>query len=263
MFKFSIIVNEYEESQTLAREINQQLTSHGLVEDVINPDYVFVIGGDGTLLKAVNEFQDIIDEVCFVIIKSGSLGFYANYTKETYSKVIADIANDRCHLKQLPLLEVAYNNNQINYALNEVKVVDHVKTLRTKIFINDELLEYFRGSGLVFATSTGSTGYMRAINGSIITTNKYKLWQLKEIAPVANVRFITINASLILDDSQVIVLEGELIDKRLIIDTFEFALSANELEIKISEKTLNIVYDEDNDLSMTEKMKSLFAHCII
>ncbi|AGM26432.1 inorganic polyphosphate/ATP-NAD kinase [Spiroplasma syrphidicola EA-1] len=261
MFKYVIIANDYPESLALAQKLKIILTDREMQEDIIAPEYVFVIGGDGTLLRAVNEFQDILDEVCLIVVKSGSLGFYANYDEKTVTQAIDDIINDTAHIQQLPLLEVKFNNNQIRYALNEVKIVDHVKTIRTDIYINDELLEYFRGSGLVFATSTGSTGYMRAIGGAIILSNKHKLWEMKEIAPVANSTFSTITAPLILDDSQSVILEGELIDKQIIIDTYEYEANNNLVEIKFSDKTLNLIYNHRQNQSTTAKLQTLFAYC--
>lgn len=261
MFKYAIIANDYQESAKLVSKIAKTLQNYGLAEDIVNPEYVFVIGGDGTLLRAVNEFQDIIDEVYFIVIKSGSLGFYANYDEKTYSRAIDAIINDTARIRQMPLLEIKYNNNIIRYVLNEAKVVDHVKTIRTDIYVNNDLLEHFRGSGLVFATKTGSTGYMRAINGSIIAANMTTLWQLKEIAPVANSTFSTINASIILDQAQVVRLTGELAGKSLVIDTYESEILSSQIELKISQKTLNLFYDEENNLSMIAKMKILFAHC--
>ncbi|PQP78812.1 NAD(+) kinase [Spiroplasma sp. ChiS] len=261
MFKYAIIANDYQESTQLVNKISKLLQENQLKEDLGNPQYVFIIGGDGTLLRAVNKVQDIIDKVSFIVIKSGSLGFYANYDENTYAKAINAIINNKIHIRQMPLLEIKYNGNLIRYALNEAKVVDHVKTIRTEIYVNNDLLEHFRGSGLVFATKTGSTGYMRAINGSIIATNISTLWQLKEIAPVANSTFSTINASIILDQDQIIRLTGDLKGKSLVIDTYESEILSSDIELKISQKTLNLCYDEENDLSLIAKMKLLFSHC--
>ncbi|AXF96799.1 NAD(+)/NADH kinase [Spiroplasma phoeniceum] len=261
MVKYAIIANDYQESTQLVNKIIKLLQENKLKEDLSNPQYVFIIGGDGTLLRAVNKFQDIIDKVFFIVIKSGSLGFYANYDENTYPKAIKAIINNKVHIRQMPLLEIKYNGNIIRYALNEAKVVDNVKTIRTDIYVNNDLLEHFRGSGLVFATKTGSTGYMRAINGSIIASNISTLWQLKEIAPVANSTFSTINASIILDQDQIIRLNGELKGKSLVIDTYESEILSSDVELKISQKTLNLCYDKENDLSLIAKMKLLFAHC--
>lgn len=49
--------------------------------------------------------------------------------------------------------------------------MDHIKMIRGKMYVNDDYLQYFRGSGLIFATASGSTGYMKAINGAIILAN--------------------------------------------------------------------------------------------
>lgn len=63
MVKYTIIANDYQESTQLVNKISKLLQENQLKEDLSNPQYVFIIGGDGTLLRAVNKFQDIIDKV--------------------------------------------------------------------------------------------------------------------------------------------------------------------------------------------------------
>lgn len=84
---------------------------------------------------------------------------------------------------------------------------------------------------------------------------------IKRNCPRANSTFSTINASIILDQAQVVRLTGELAGKSLVIDTYESEILSSQIELKISQKTLNLFYDEENNLSMIAKMKILFAHC--
>lgn len=260
MFKYAIFANNYKKSTKLVNKIIKILQFNKLKEDFINMKYVFIIGGDGTLLRAVNKFQNIIDKIYFIVIKSGSLGFYSNYNKNNYNKAIKAIINNCIDFKSISLLEIKYNNI-INYALNEIKIIDYVNTLDTNIYINNNLLEHFRGSGLVFATKTGSTGYIKSINGSIIATNISTLWQLKEIAPIINSNFYTINTSIILDKNQKIKLIKNLKGKNVIIDTYKSKILNSCIEIKISKKKLKLCYDKENSLNLTTKIKLLFSHC--
>lgn len=257
MNKYVIISNDYFESLTIAENIEMILQNNNFVKDIVNPDYVFIIGGDGTLLKAVNEFQDIIDEVCFIPIKSGALGFYFSFTANDYIQVLNKIIQDQLHLKQLPLLEII-NHNDVKYALNEVKIIENTKPITTNIFVNNELLEVFKGSGLVFASNMGTTGYMRSINAAVICTN-IKLFEMKEIAPVKHHQFYTIDTPLIFDESQTVILKGDLIQKTLIIDTYEFGILTNEILIKISSKTLNIAYNEQQNNSVIKRLNQMFT----
>ena len=46
------------------------------------------IGGDGTLLYAVQKYLDLLDDVNFVGIHTGTLGFFTDYTEEEYPVTI-------------------------------------------------------------------------------------------------------------------------------------------------------------------------------
>lgn len=258
--KFIIINNNYYKSILLTKNIKNILKINNFIENINKPKYVFIIGGDGTLLKAVNKLQKIVNKVMFIIIKTGSLGFYSSCNINNFHNIIQNILNKKMYIKNLTLLEINFNKTTILYALNEIKLIDNIKTIKTNIFVNNELLEYFRGSGLVFATNNGSSGYMRSINGSIIATDRYKLWEMKEIAPIINSNFFTINSSIIFDNTQLITLKGKLINKKIIVDTYEYNITNNIIKIKISNKKIKIIYDPKNNLSKIKLLKQIFSY---
>ena len=73
--KFSVEVRHDEISEKIGLQLKEFLLSSNLTEDVENPDYVFAIGGDGTVLRTFNKYMDKLDTVKFLSIHTGHLGF--------------------------------------------------------------------------------------------------------------------------------------------------------------------------------------------
>ena len=62
-----------------------------MVEDKKTPDYVFAIGGDGTVLRTFSKYIGIIDSVKFLSIHTGHLGFYTDYSAKDFEKIFFDM----------------------------------------------------------------------------------------------------------------------------------------------------------------------------
>ena len=231
------------------------MQQQGWVENATHPDYVFCIGGDGTLLQAVYHLQNSFAKSVFILIKSGALGFYCTFNGHNLLKMIDQI--DQYPIRALSMLEVAFNNTK-QYVINEVKVVDHTHVLETYVYIDDALLEFFRGSALVFAGRTGSTGYMKSIAGAIVIA-KGDIWEMKELAAVNNAVFHTINAPLILDGSNKVSLKKGLKGKHIILDTHSYELIQDQVDIHISELKLKIAYDPALDIPFVKRIRLAFA----
>ncbi|WP_342252450.1 NAD(+) kinase [Spiroplasma endosymbiont of Amphibalanus improvisus] len=260
--KYNIVSNDYKESSELKNKLQKALDENKIFElSNDNPQVVFIIGGDGTFLKTINKFQHLLfnDDFYLVPIKAGSLNFYSTFNETNFLEslnLLKNIQNE--FIDKLSLLEVELPD-KTRYAINEIKVIDHVKTLSTKIFVNDELIENFTGSGIVMATKTGSTGYIKSIQGSIILS-ELELWEIAEIAPLSNAVFSTINSPIIMDKNQIISLEGKLKGKSIIIDTFEYKLEVDKLQIKIAEKYLKVLVNPDNRMTITCRLKKTLTH---
>ena len=74
--KFSVEVRHDEVSEKIGLQLKDFLLSSKMIEDKENPDYVFAIGGDGTVLRTFNKYMDKLDTVKFLSIHTGHLGFY-------------------------------------------------------------------------------------------------------------------------------------------------------------------------------------------
>ena len=69
--KFSIEVRDDETSCKIGLKLRDFLLASKLTEDKKAPDYVFAVGGDGTVLRSFNKYIDIIDNVKFLSIHTG------------------------------------------------------------------------------------------------------------------------------------------------------------------------------------------------
>ena len=84
--KFSVEVRHDEISEKIGLKLKEFLLSSDMKEDKENPDYVFAVGGDGTVLRTFNKYMDNLDNIKFLSIHTGHLGFYTDYSVENYEK---------------------------------------------------------------------------------------------------------------------------------------------------------------------------------
>jgi NAD+ kinase len=169
-------------------------------------DYMFSLGGDGTLLDTVTFVRD--KNIPVVGINIGRLGFLANIGKDEIEAAIDAILEGSYILDRRSMIELQSNKplfGEVNYALNDVAI--HKKDTSSMIvihtYINGEFLNSYFADGLIIATPTGSTGYSLSCGGPIVMPTSENF----VITPVAphnlNVRPIVVS------DSSVITFEIE------------------------------------------------------
>ncbi len=134
---------------------------------------VISIGGDGTFLSKVAKYRDLDTE--FVGINLGSIGFLNEILYDDIEKDLAQLVSgnydtiDRTQLKC-----VVYNRDGefkgSCVCLNDIIIVrgakPHITTL--VLSIDGQIIERFRGDGLVVATATGSSAYSLSAGGPIL-----------------------------------------------------------------------------------------------
>ncbi|HUM45940.1 MAG TPA: NAD kinase [Chitinophagales bacterium] len=169
-------------------------------------EYMFTLGGDGTLLDTVTFVRDY--PILVMGINIGRLGFLADIGKEEIGNAIHAIKKGSYVIDQRTLLSLESNKplfGEVNYALNDVTI--HKKDTSAMItihaYINGELLNSYWADGLIISTPTGSTGYSLSCGGPIIMPTSENF----VITPIAphnlNVRPI------VFSDSSVITFEIE------------------------------------------------------
>ena len=144
--------------------------THG--ELINNVDYLFSIGGDGTLLDTITLVRD--SGIPVLGINLGKLGFLSSISKEETSKAIDGIIAGKFTLEKRVLLHLKSPSNlfgDINYALNELTIYKKAPSSMITIhaYVNDNYLNSYWADGLIVATPTGSTGYSLSCGGPIIS----------------------------------------------------------------------------------------------
>ena len=131
-------------------------------------DYLFSIGGDGTLLSSVQfvrsshpgTFPPVLG------INFGHLGFLTTVGRENLHSMVDELLEGRFSLEERTLLEV---NGQ--WSLNEVFVhrTEEASLLRTQVYVDGQYVATYAGDGVIVATPTGSTAYSLSCGGPILT----------------------------------------------------------------------------------------------
>ena len=134
-------------------------------------DFLFSIGGDGTLLSSV-QFVRSSNPAGFppiLGINFGHLGFLTTVGKENFGAMVDDLLAGHYSLEQRTLLQI----NSESYALNEVFLhrSDESSLLRTQVFVDGDYVATYAGDGVIVATPTGSTAYSLSCGGPILTPN--------------------------------------------------------------------------------------------
>ncbi len=150
-------------------------------------NFMFTVGGDGTILRAVTFIRD--RNISIVGINTGRLGFLATVQKEEISNAVELIMQKKYIIIKRSLLSVSttptiQSLSTFNFALNEVSVSrkNTASMITIKTFLNEEYLTSYWADGLIIATPTGSTGYSLSCGGPIITPAA-KNFTLTPIAP--------------------------------------------------------------------------------
>lgn len=172
------------------------------------PDFAFSFGGDGTFLKSHRLLHNSHKNVIYVPFNLGHIGFYTEYKIEDLDNVLSEIKAKTYSIRTYPklLIEVEGKEEQKSTeAINEIAITNPIGTAVIDIYINEELFETYRGTGLLVSTPSGSTAYNKSVGGSIIDLN-IDAMQITEIAPINNRVYKSLNSSLIVSKDTVIEL---------------------------------------------------------
>lgn len=139
-------------------------------------DFMFTLGGDGTILRAVTYVRDL--NIPILGINTGRLGFLATVKKDEIEQAVNLLLNKEYIIENRGLLQVEVTPeskeiSEINFALNDVTVARRNTTsmIGVKTYLNDEYLTNYWADGLIIATPTGSTGYSLSCGGPVVLPN--------------------------------------------------------------------------------------------
>lgn len=133
---------------------------------------VLVIGGDGTMLRAARTVYGV--EIPILGINQGYLGFLTEVEVEHLDQALEQLLTGNYRVERRMMLNaVVYRDGNcianVN-ALNDMVVTKGAlsRIIRTKLYLDDQMVEQHYGDGLIFSTPTGSTGYSLSAGGPIV-----------------------------------------------------------------------------------------------
>jgi len=129
-----------------------------------SPDACLVLGGDGTILKALRHFADT--DVPVFGINYGTVGFLAAVDPEELDEGLRIALRGEFEVMSMPALDVGDGR----LALNDVSFHrrPHGRVAELTFSLGNQDVGHVRCDGLVAATPAGSTGYNLANNGPIL-----------------------------------------------------------------------------------------------
>ena len=134
-------------------------------------NFLFSLGGDGTLLDTITLVRD--HGIPIVGINTGRLGFLASISKDRLKDCVESLLQGRYDLDRRSLIRLETPIplfGQVNYALNEITI--HKKDSSSMIiihtYLNGEYLNSYWADGLIISTPTGSTAYALSGGGPIL-----------------------------------------------------------------------------------------------
>jgi NAD+ kinase len=152
-------------------------------DEIMKSDAVVVLGGDGTILRAVRMLKGAAIPV--IGVNMGRVGFLSEVEpNELYPSMERLLSGDYMVDERMMLECKIYAGDcsSTYLALNEIAIErgHHQRMLEMDVYINDIMFSRYTANGLIFATPTGSTAYSFSAGGPVVSPEN----ELILLAPV-------------------------------------------------------------------------------
>jgi NAD+ kinase len=247
---------QLQDLQILKAEARTFNDNNGLKGQV---DFLFSIGGDGTLLDTITFVQN--SGIPILGINLGRMGFLSSVSKDQIGSAFEQLLNNRFKLDERTLLKLITQANlfgQLNYAMNDISVNKKYPTSMLKIqtFVDDEFLNSYWADGLIIATPTGSTAYSMSSGGPIILPQSRSF----VITPIAT-HNLTVRPVVIPDNCEIkIKIVGRITEFFVSLDSRSLPCDSNtELVVKKEDFIINLVHLNDASYFKTIREKLMWG----
>lgn len=194
MDKFLVITNERKDrGNVITKQIKDYIIASGRkckligTNELENKDEdadtdvqcAIVLGGDGTLIRCATHLMRL--DIPILGINLGTIGFLAEIEKHHINEALDRLFDDDYIVENRMMLRgnlnVGVNHKYpaasfTSYALNDIVITRKglSRIISLRIYVNDELVDDYRGDGVIVSTPTGSTAYNLSAGGPIITS---------------------------------------------------------------------------------------------
>jgi NAD+ kinase len=223
------------------------------------PDFMLVLGGDGTMLDSVVYVHDT--EIPVLGINLGRLGFLTGEDRADTQKLFDQLKRGYFSIEKRTVLKLESDTkifDGIPYALNDFVIhkKDSSSMMTIHTYLNGEFLNSYWADGLILSTPTGSTGYSLSCGGPILYPGSNSF----VITPIAphnlNVR------PFVISDEHVISFEIEDRSTSFLVtldSRSETITSSVNLAIRKADYRFSIVYFHDENFLTTLRKKLMWG----
>lgn len=243
--RYAILYNSLmENSRTVVKKLETILQTAQMDYEVLDVDnlksgydFVFVIGGDGTILKAARFYSEF--ETPIFGINLGRLGFLSQASPDDLENAISKILNSDYKLEKRMMLEAQDYN-----ALNDfvIKGDECSRTSRFALEINGKFVCEYLADGLIISTPTGSTAYGMAAGGPVLAPEVNAI----TIVPICPHTF-SARPIVVSGDDEIKILPCKNNNYNISADGQVVFTINSELVIKKSSKKANLALLNEND----------------
>ena len=193
-------------------EIAEAIGVPGVPLARMNADTVIVVGGDGTILRALQA----TDAVIFGI-NCGTVGFLAEIESDQLESGLERLLSGNYAVETRMKIACFYNGEYLKDSVNEAVVhTDTVAKIRHfRVYVDDVLASELRSDGILVSTPTGSTCYAMSLGAPYMDPQVNALM----VVPMAAYKFSSrpfvvpstakVTVESVLDKGCLIVLDGQ------------------------------------------------------
>ncbi|MFO7849775.1 MAG: NAD(+)/NADH kinase [Spirochaetia bacterium] len=253
--KVLIIANLHKrEAEVLIDEIRTYMNSRDIETEVFgfhgkpdvppidDIDFVFSLGGDGTVL-----FTSRIVEsrgIPILAVNLGAFGFITEITKEEWKSAFEKYISGKIGLSRRIMVKVIVERKGRRIAtlrgLNDAVISSSgiSKIVRLNLYLNKTSLGQYRADGIILSTPTGSTAYSLAAGGPILDP-ELEAFVLNPICP-----FTLSNRPIVISGNDVVFVNVEE-DQRV-----DMLLSVDGQEVIALEKGDNVILEKSHSKTL-------------
>lgn len=152
----------------------EQLASDAITGQAFEgAELIFVLGGDGTLLGAARKLVDW--KIPLLGINLGHLGFLSEADPGNLQETVRRVVNREYDLEQRLVLYTRVvrkdgDSGPDFVGINDVAIGkgSFARMVTVEVYVDDVLLDSYRGDGVLVSTPTGSTAYSLSCGGPIV-----------------------------------------------------------------------------------------------
>lgn len=219
-----------DETIILDTGIAEALGKKGVPVDEMDVDVMVAVGGDGTILRALQNNNAMI-----IGVNAGGVGFLTEVDIDSIEEGIARLRRGEYIVEKRFKLRTKFDGAYLEDAVNEAVIhTDSIAKIRQfKVYVDGKLATDLRADGLIISTPTGTTSYAMSLGAPIIDPKVNAI----ALVPMAAFKFTAkpiivpttskVTVELTLDKGCVLVIDGQKEHSIPGMSKVEFMMSTN------------------------------------